>query len=193
LSTASGGGTGGPSADPLLRAERPTEEPAAAVGPVAAVGPTADEPIAGGALALEDDPGPSFRLLATALPYTDAQLIVALRARLGELSGRADQLEGQVLDAQARLGALVKAVRERAEEGERALVATLSLWAQGEAAAIIKDASRRAAELRAGLNTPADVGKGTSPDLRTLEELLVTHFELHENLVRLVAEMALSN
>jgi hypothetical protein len=132
-------------------------------------------------LSPEGAPGPTSRLLAEALLHTDEELLAALRARLTELERRAGELEAQALDAQARLGALVKKTRARSEETEQALIAALLPWAQDEAVAIIRDARRRAAELDMGVDAP----HGTA----ALDRLLVTHFELQERLVRLVAEL----
>jgi predicted transcriptional regulator len=130
-----------------------------------------------------DDPGPALRLLAEALPYTDAEMITALRSRLTELDRRAGELEEQGVAAQARLGELVVRVRERSQETESSLLAAMVPWARHEAVDIVDDARRRAAEL--GIET------GTALELGALGELLVSHFELQESLVRLISEIAL--
>ncbi len=128
-------------------------------------------------------PGPGARLLAPGRPYTDEELLTALRSRLAQLEGRADEVESQVVAAQLRLGGLVKRARARSGEAEGALVATMLSWAHDEAVATLEDARRRAAEL--GMNPDAPDGLGA------LGKLLVTHFELQEQLVNLTAEMAL--
>jgi hypothetical protein len=126
-------------------------------------------------------PGPASRLLAEGVFYTDESLLTALRARLAELERRAGELEGEVLAAQARLGALVKRAGARSDEAENELVAALVPRAREEAVAILADARRRAAEL--GLSADARL------ELEDLGTLLLTHFELQERLVRLVTEM----
>jgi hypothetical protein len=128
-------------------------------------------------------PGPVARLLAEGIPYTDEELVLALRSRLAQLEGRADDLEGQVIAAQARLGALVKKARARSQEAEVSLVATTLSWARQEALTTLEDARRRAAELGTGPEAPEGLGE--------LGELLVSHFQLQEQLVNLTAELAL--
>jgi hypothetical protein len=127
--------------------------------------------------------GPSAQLLAGGMAFTDEELLRALRSRQAELEHQADELDSQVVAAQERLGTMVKKARERSEEAEGALVATMLSWAREEAVATLEDARRRAAEL--GMSTDAPNGLGT------LGKLLVTHFELQERLVNLTAEMAL--
>ena len=126
--------------------------------------------------------GPVARLLAEGVPFTDEEMLGALRSRLAQLEHQADELESQVLAAQARLGALVKRARARSEEAESALVATMLSWAREEAVRTIEDARRRAAELGMRPDAPNSLG--------SLGKLLVTHFELQERLVNLTAEMA---
>ena len=126
-------------------------------------------------------PGLASRLLAEGVFYTDESLLTALRARLAELELRAGELEGEVLAAQARLGALVKRAGARSGEAENELVAALVPRARQEALAIVMDARRRAAEL--GLSADARL------ELEDLGSLLLTHFELQERLVQLVTKM----
>jgi hypothetical protein len=119
--------------------------------------------------------------LSEGVYYTDEELVEALRSRLAELELLAGELEEQVLAAQARLGALIKEVRARAEEAEDSLASALVPTARVDAAEAVDDARRRASEL--GLNT------ATQLEVGDLGRLLVTHFELQERLVQLVAEV----
>ncbi len=164
----------GREAKPAHRSE-PSPRPSEPSRPPQAAPPTGPGPATG--------PGPVARLLAEGVPCTDEELLTALRSRLAHLEHRADELEGQVLAAQARIGTLVKRARARSQEAEGALVATMLSWAREEAVATIEDARRRAAEL--GMSQGAPNGLGA------LGKLLVTHFELQESLVSLTAEMAL--
>jgi hypothetical protein len=167
------------------------------MGPPATPLPGAEGPL------LRPDASPALRLLTEALPYTDAELITALRSRLAELDIRAGELEQRVAASQARLVQLVTRVRERSLEAEGALVEALVPWAREEATAIVKDAQRRAAELgptsgtasdldRRGL-TPAELGltSDAGVELGAIGELVISHFQLQESLVRLIANMAL--
>jgi hypothetical protein len=129
---------------------------------------------------LQADPGPASRLLGGALYYTDEELVAALRARRAELDARARQLEEEVLEAQSRLGQLLKEARARAEGAEKAFVAALLPRAREEAAAIVRDARQRASEL--------GLPPGQVLQLDDIGDLLVTHFALEEELVSLVAE-----
>jgi hypothetical protein len=127
--------------------------------------------------------GPASMLLAEEIYYTDDELIKAQRARLVELETRSRELEAHVLAAQARLGALVVRARSRSLEVEREQVAALVPWAEEESFAIVGDARHRAAELSHGTEAP--------PELEDLGRLLLSHFELQEQLVRLLREAAL--
>jgi hypothetical protein len=127
--------------------------------------------------------GPASLLLAEEIYYTDEELIKAQLSRLTELETRAHELEGQVLAAQARLGALVVKARERSTEIEKEQVAGLVPWAKQESVAIVQDARHRAAELSLGTEAP--------PELEDIGRLLLGHFELQEQLVNLVREAAL--
>jgi hypothetical protein len=127
--------------------------------------------------------GPASLLLAEEIYYTDEELIKAQRSRLIELDKRALELEAQVLAAQGRLGALVVGARVRSAEIEKEQVAGLVPWANEESVAIVQDARHRAAELSLGTETP--------PELEDLGRLLLTHFELQEQLVQLLRKAAL--
>lgn len=155
------------------------------VGPEPAVGKVRGGPAAEmlSGVPTNDNAGPSWRLLAKEVHYTDAELLTALRVRLAELEERASELDLQVAHAELDLGKLVVQARTRAGEVERGLVADLVPWARRESAAIVDDARRRAAEL--------GVSPETSSQLQDLGRLLISHFELEEQLVRLVAKLAL--
>lgn len=126
--------------------------------------------------------GPAARLLAEGLYYTNEELVTALRSRLAELTNRAVELEGQVVAAQARLGALVRTARARSLEAESARTASVVPEARQEAIAIVQDARRRAAEL--GQDADASVA------VDDLGNMLVAHFQLQEELVPLVTEIS---
>jgi hypothetical protein len=144
---------------------------------------SADVPSSGAAISVPGDSrGPASLLLAEEIYYTDEELIKAERSRLIELDTRARELEGHVLAAQARLGALVVRARVRSVEVEKEQVAGLVPWAEEESVAIVQDARHRAAELTLGAEVP--------PDLEDLGRLLLSHFELQEQLVRLLREAA---
>jgi vacuolar-type H+-ATPase subunit H len=131
----------------------------------------------------EDGLGPAAWLLVREIYYTDEELVNAQRARVKELETLADKLDGQVLNARARLGELVLQVRARSEESEKELVAALVPWAHKESAAIVRDAQRRAAELNNRGDAP--------PDVSDIGTLLAEHLELQERLLHMVTEMAL--
>jgi len=141
-------------------------------------------PPAGAALPLPgESQSPASLLLAEEIYYTDEELIKAQRSRLIELKTRARDLEVQLLAAQARLGALVVGARVRSSEVEKEQVAGLVPWAEQESVAIVQDARHRAAELSLGTEAP--------PELEDLGRLLLSHFELQEQLVGLLREAAL--
>jgi hypothetical protein len=145
---------------------------------------SADVPSSGAAVPVPgESQGPASLLLAEEIYYTDEELIKAERSRLIELDARARELEGHVLAAQARLGALVIRARVRSVEVEKEQVAGLVPWAEEESVAIVQDARHRAAELTLGTEVP--------PDLEDVGRLLLSHFELQEQLVRLLSEAAL--
>ncbi len=127
--------------------------------------------------------GPASLLLAEEIYYTDEELIKAQRSRLIELETRARELEAHVLAAQARLGSLVVEARVRSAEVEKEQVAALVPWAEQESVAIVQDARHRAAELSLGTEAP--------PEFEDLGRLLLSHFELQEQLVHLLREAAL--
>lgn len=135
--------------------------------------------------------GPTSRLLAGAQYYTDEELVAALRSQVAELTSRAGLLEDQVRAAQARLGALVAQARARSGEAEETYATALVPKARQEALAIVTDARRRAAELTGA--GPAGVEAGTTGEAVEMEDLgrlLVTHFELQERLVNLIAQIS---
>ncbi|HUC13776.1 MAG TPA: hypothetical protein VMS00_04925 [Acidimicrobiales bacterium] len=138
----------------------------------------AELPLAG------DRPGPASLLLSSEIYYTDEELIKAQRSRLIEFERRARELEAHVLTAQARLGALVVRARVRSGEVEKEQVAGLVPWAEEESIAIVQDARQRAMEL--------SLGTEAQPDLEDLGRLLLSHFELQEQLVHLLREAALA-
>jgi ABC-type transporter Mla subunit MlaD len=136
-----------------------------------------------GTLPLEQDelPAPASLLLSGSAGYADDELLPALRTRLGELERFATELEAETVDAQERLGRLVRMARERSKELEEALTRELVGWAEDESQRILRDVEQRARELRAS-EEPALAAE-------PLGELLITYFQLHEDLVRLVGEM----
>jgi hypothetical protein len=145
---------------------------------------SADVPSGGAAIPVPgENQSPASLLLAEEIYYTDEELIKAQRSRLVELDARARELEGHVLAAQARLGALVVRARVRSVEVEKKQVAGLVPWAKEESVAIVQDARHRAAEL--------SLGTEVAPDLEDLGRLLLSHFELQEQLVNLLREAAL--
>ncbi len=146
---------------------------------------SADVPSGGAAIPEPGEShGPASLLLAEEIYYTDEELIKAQRSRLIELDARARELEGHLLAAQARLGALVVRARVQSLEVEKEQVAGLVPWAEEESVTIIQDARHRAAELTLGSEVP--------PDLEDLGRLLLSHFELQEQLVGLLSEAALA-
>ena len=68
-------------------------------------------------------------------------------------------------------------------EIEKEQVARLVPWAEEESVAIVVDARHRAAELALGTEAP--------PELEDLGRLLLSHFELQEQLVHLLSEAVL--
>jgi hypothetical protein len=130
-----------------------------------------------------DRPSDASRLLSEKSYYTDEELIKAKRSSLVELEKTARELERQVLAAQFRLGALEVKARELSAQTDKEQVAGLVPWAKEESVAIVQDARRRAAELNQGTEHP--------PDLEDLGRMLLSHFELQEQLVRVVTEAAL--
>ena len=143
-----------------------------------------DAPLGGAGLPLPGERhGPASLLLAEEIYYTDEELIKAQLSRQSELDARARELEGLVLDAQGRLGALVLRARVRSVEVEKEQVAGLVPWALEESVAIVQDARHRAAELA--------LGTEARPELEDLGRLLLSHFELQEQLVHLLREAVL--
>jgi hypothetical protein len=145
---------------------------------------SASPPSGGAEVPLPSDrPGPESRLVSGEIYYTDEELIKAQRSRLVELERQAREFEAQILDAQARLRVLAIAARDRSVELEKQHVAGLVPWAEEEAVAIVLDARHRAAELSPGPESP--------PELEDLGRMLLSHFELQEQVVHLLREAAL--
>ena len=157
------------------------------VGPVS-VEPTADQAASAAtseAAAGETKPGAQPRLSAPAAEGAEPDAVTVARSRLDELERTANELEDQALAAQGRLATLAKQARARAEEEETTLVAGMVPWARREALAIVEDARRRAAELGSTDAFPIELGD--------IGGMLVSHFELQERLVRLIAEEVAPN
>jgi len=112
----------------------------------------------------------------------NTDLVNGLRSEVAELESQAVQLENELAEAQARLAGLLTKARAVEAEADAVEVPAMVPKARREAAAIIADARRRAAEL----------GMTAAPvEFQDLGHLLVNHFQLQEQLVQLLTRMAL--
>ena len=110
-----------------------------------------------------------------------------LRDQLRALAG----IEDSLVDLARR--ALLARARARSVQAEEAYATALVLKARQDALAIVADARRRAAELRAAAQPAAGEVRtqGGATELEDLGRMLVTHFELQERLVNLIAEVSI--
>jgi len=129
---------------------------------------------------------PGGVLLARSVPLATRELPKTLQAKTLELHRRAEQLENDAIEAQARLGRLIKLAQDRSRgpgSSETLFLREFLRRAQEEALRIVSDGERRTQELRA-----AGVHGPTVP---ALCQQLVEHFGLHEQLVELITQMVL--